>query len=82
MATNNSEILFNKRNLKSPIEQSPITARKILYILGEGLVEQKKEDSLELINLYTKRVNKPSQALSKKISLDEFRPFEFLVNRN
>jgi hypothetical protein len=82
MATKNSEILFNKRNLKSPIEQSPITAREILYILGEGLVEQKKEDSLELINLYTKRVNKPSQALSKKISLDEFRPFEFLVNRN
>jgi len=82
MAYSNSEILFNKKNLKSPIEQSPVTAKKILYILEDVRVMQKAEDSAELVNLYTKRVNKPSQSLSKKMSTNDFRPFEFLVNRN
>lgn len=82
MAYSNSEILFNKKNLKSPIEQSPVTAKKILYILEDVRVMQKAEDSAELVNLYTKRVNKPSQSLSKKMSTNDFRPFEFLINRN
>jgi hypothetical protein len=82
MAYSNSEILFNKKNLKSPIEQSPVTARKILYILEDVGVNQKAEDSAELVNLYTKRVNKPSQSLSRKMSNNDFRPFEFLINRN
>ena len=82
MSYSNSEILFNKKNLKSPIEQSPVTAKKILYILEDVRVMQKAEDSAELVNLYTKRVNKPSQSLSKKMSANDFRPFEFLINRN
>jgi hypothetical protein len=82
MAYSNSEILFNKKNLKSPVEQSPITAKKILYILEDVKVLQKAEDSSELVNLYTKRVNKPSQTLTKKINSNDFRPFEFLINRN
>ncbi|TXH57071.1 MAG: hypothetical protein E6Q89_04715 [Bacteroidia bacterium] len=82
MSYSNSEILFNKKNLKSPVEQSPVMAKKILYILEDVKVSQKAEDSTELVNLYTKRVNKPSQSLSKKISSNDFRPFEFLVNRN
>jgi hypothetical protein len=82
MGHSNSEILFNKKNLKSPVEQSPITAKKILYILDEVKVVQKAEDSTELVNLYTKRINKPSQSLTKKILSEDFRPFEFLVNRN
>ncbi|HPI53699.1 MAG TPA: hypothetical protein PLU10_03345 [Chitinophagaceae bacterium] len=68
--------------MKSPVEQSPITAKKILYILDEVKVVQKAEDSTELVNLYTKRINKPSQSLTKKILSEDFRPFEFLVNRN
>ncbi|MBK7691166.1 MAG: hypothetical protein IPK62_03905 [Bacteroidetes bacterium] len=82
MGNSNSEILFNKKNLKAPLEQSPSTAKKILYILDEGKVVEKAEDSAELINLYTKRINKPSHSLSKKISSNDFRPFEFLVVRN
>ena len=82
MGHSNSEILFNKKNLKSPVEQSPITAKKILYIFDEVKVVQKAEDSTELVNLYTKRINKPSQSLTKKILSEDFRPFEFLVNRN
>jgi hypothetical protein len=80
--SNNSEILFNKKNLKSPIEQTNTTAKKILYILDEVNVVEKGEDSSELVNLYTKRVNKSSQSLTKKILHNDFRPFEFLVNRN
>ena len=68
MGNSNSEILFNKKNLKAPLEQSPSTAKKILYILDEGKVVEKAEDSAELINLYTKRINKPSHSLSKKIN--------------
>ncbi|MBL7764525.1 MAG: hypothetical protein JNJ58_00390 [Chitinophagaceae bacterium] len=82
MGHSNSEILFNKKNLKSPIEQSTTTARKILYILDEAKTVQKAEDASELVNLYTKRVNKPSQSLLKKIMTNDFRPFEFLINRN
>jgi hypothetical protein len=82
MGHSNSEILFNKKNLKSPVEQSSHTARKIIYILDEVKVVQKAEDSVELVNLYTKRINKPSQTLSKKISTNDFRPFEFLIIRN
>ena len=81
MANSNSEILFNKRN-KKPLEQSSLTARKILYILNEVKAMQKTEDSAEIVNLYTKRVNKPSHALSKKIMENDFRPFEFLVIKN
>lgn len=82
MSYSNSEILFNKKNLKSPVEQSTQTAKKILYILDEVNVVEKGEDSSELVNLYTKRINKPSQSLTKKILHNDFRPFEFLVNRN
>jgi hypothetical protein len=82
MGYNNSEILFNKKNLKSPVEQTTQTAKKILYILDEVNVVEKGEDSSELVNLYTKRINKPSQSLTKKILHNDFRPFEFLVNRN
>lgn len=82
MGYNNSEILFNKKNLKSPIEQNTVTAKKLLYILDEVNIVEKGEDSSELVNLYTKRINKPSQALTKKILHNDFRPFEFLVNRN
>jgi len=78
----NSEILFNKKNLKSPLEQSPMTAKGILYILEDMKVVENAEDSVELVNLYTKRVNKPSASLTKKIRSKEFRPFEFLINRN
>lgn len=78
----NSEILFNKRNLKSNVAQSAITAKKIIYILEDTNVTQKMEDSSELVNLYTKRINKPSQTLARKINTNDFRPFEFLVNRN
>jgi hypothetical protein len=78
----NAEILFNKKNLKSPIEQSPVTARKILYILEDIRAVKKAEDSSELVNLYTKRLNKPSASLNKKIQCNDFRPFEFLINRN
>ena len=82
MSYSNSEILFNKKNLKTPVEQSTNTAKKILYILDEVNVVEKGEDSSELVNLYTKRINKPSQSLTKKILHNDFRPFEFLVNRN
>lgn len=82
MANSNSEILFNKKNLKTIVEQSPITAKKILYILEDMKVSQHAEESVELVNLYTKRVNKPSQSLTKKINNNDLRPFEFLVNRN
>ena len=82
MGHSNSEILFNKKNLKSPLEQSSNTAKKILYILDEVKVVQKAEDSAELVNLYTKRINKPSHSLSKKINTNDFRPFEFLIIRN
>lgn len=82
MGYNNSEILFNKKNLKSPVEQSTSTAKKLLYILDEVNIVEKAEDSAELVNLYTKRINKPSQSLTKKILHNDFRPFEFLVNRN
>lgn len=82
MGHSSSEILFNKKNLKTPIEHSSNTARKILYILDEVKVVQKVEDSAELVNLYTKRINKPSQTLSKKIDTNDFRPFEFLIIRN
>jgi len=82
MSNSNSEILFNKKNLKSPIEQSPTTAKGILYLLEDIKVVENAEDSVELVNLYTKRVNKPSATLSKKIASGEFRPFEFLINRN
>lgn len=82
MGHSNSEILFNKKSLKSPVEHSSNAARKIIYILDEVKVVQKAEDSVELVNLYTKRINKPSQSLSKKISTNDFRPFEFLIIRN
>jgi hypothetical protein len=82
MAQGNSEILFNKKNLKTQVEQTPLSAKKILYILDEIEVVRKAEESCELVNLYTKRVNNPSQQLSKKIINSDFRPFEFLVNRN
>ncbi len=82
MAHSSNEILFNKKKLKTPIEHSSNTARKILYILDEVKVVQKVEDSAELVNLYTKRINKPSQTLSKKIDTNDFRPFEFLIIRN
>lgn len=82
MCYNNSEILFNKKKLKSPVERSTQTAKRILYILDEANVVEKGEDSSELVNLYTKRINKPSQSLTKKILHNNFRPFEFLVNKN
>ena len=82
MGKSNSEILFNKKNLKTPIEQSPSTAKGILYILGDLKVVENACDSVELVNLYTKRVNKASVSLSKKINSNDFRPFEFLINRN
>jgi hypothetical protein len=82
MCYNNSEILFNKKKLKSPVEQSTQTAKRIFYILDEANVVEKGEDSSELVNLYTKRINKPSQSLTKKILHNNFRPFEFLVNKN
>jgi hypothetical protein len=82
MCYNNSEILFNKKKLKSPVEQSTQTARRILYILDEANVVEKGEFSSELVNLYTKRINKPSQSLTKKFLHNNFRPFEFLVNKN
>lgn len=82
MGHSNSEILFNKRNTKTRVEQTAVTAKKILYILEDTNVAQKMEDSSELVNLYTKRVNKPSQTLAKKINTNDFRPFEFLANRN
>jgi hypothetical protein len=82
MCYNTSEILFNKKKLKSPVEQSTQTAKKILYILDEVNVVEKGEDSCELVNLYTKRINKSSQSLTKKLLHNNFRPFEFLVNRN
>jgi hypothetical protein len=82
MSYSNSEILFNKKNLKSPIEQSPLTAKGILYLLEDTRAVENAEDSVELVNLYTKRVNKPSASLTKKIQGKEFRPFEFLINRN
>ncbi len=62
--------------------QSPMTAKGILYILEDTKVVENAEDSVELVNLYTKRVNKPSSSLTKKINSKEFRPFEFLINRN
>jgi len=82
MGYSNSEILFNKKNLKSPIEQSATTAKGILYLLEDVRVVENSEDSAELVNLYTKRVNRPSATLSRKIQQDDFRPFEFLINRN
>ncbi len=82
MSNNNAEILFNKKKLKSPLVQSPTTAKGIMYILEDIKVVENAEDSVELVNLYTKRVNKPSASLSKKILTNEFRPFEFLINRN
>lgn len=82
MSYSNSEILFNKKKLKSPLEQSSNTAKKILYILDEIKVVQRAEDSAELVNLYTKRINKPSHTLAKKIDNNDFRPFEFLIIRN
>ncbi len=82
MNKGNSEILFNKKNVKSPLVQSPLTAKGILYILEETKVMAMAEDSAELVNLYTKRVHKPSAALNKKIAQNDFRPFEFLINRN
>ena len=80
--SNSSEILFNKKNLKTPIEQSTITAKRILYLLEDTRAVENAEDSVELVNLYTKRVNKPSATLTKKVQSREFRPFEFLINRN
>ena len=82
MGYKSNEILFNKKKLKSPIEQTNQTAKKILYILSEVNVKEKMECSSELINIYTKRINKSSQRLTRKIQYDDFRPFEFLVNRN
>ncbi len=82
MSRKNSEILFNKKKLKSPLVQSPSAAKGILYILEDIKVVENAEDSAELMNLYTKRVNKPSASLSKKILANQFRPFEFLINRN
>lgn len=71
-----------KKNLKSPLVQSPNTAKGIMYILEDNKVVEHALDSAELVNLYTKRVNKTSASLSKKIVNGQFRPFEFLVNRN
>ncbi|MEZ5046125.1 MAG: hypothetical protein R2831_03955 [Chitinophagaceae bacterium] len=68
--------------MKSRIEQTAVVAKKIIYVLEDTNITQKVEDSSELVNLYTKRINKPSQTLSKKINTNDFRPFEFLVNRN
>jgi hypothetical protein len=82
MSISNSEILFNKKNLKTPIEQSASTAKGIIYLLEDMKVLENAEDSVELVNLYTKRVNKPSAALTKKMTSNEIRPFEFLINRN
>lgn len=82
MGYSNSEILFNKKKLKTPIEQSTSTAKGILYILEDLRVVEHADDSAELVNLYTKRVNKPSASLTKKIKSGDFRPFEFLINRN
>ena len=53
-----------------------------MYILEDIKVLAHAEDSVELVNLYTKRVNKPSATLSRKILTGKFRPFEFLINRN
>jgi hypothetical protein len=82
MSHTNNEILFNKRNLKTPIQQSTITARGILYLLEDIKVVENAEDSVELVNLYTKRVNRPSASLTRKIRTEQIRPFEFLINRN
>ncbi len=82
MNKSNSEILFNKKNLKSPLAQTTSTAKGILYILEETKVVEIAEDAVELVNLYTKKVNKPSATLTKKILGNDFRPFEFLISRN
>lgn len=82
MGYSNSEILFNKKNSKSFLNANTNSAKKIMYILDEIKAVQKAEDAVEVVNLYTKRVNKPSHALNKKIQNGDFRPFEFLVNRN
>ncbi|MBK7762485.1 MAG: hypothetical protein IPI46_03830 [Bacteroidetes bacterium] len=82
MNKGNSEILFNKKKLKSPLAQTPSTAKGILYILEETKVVEIAEDAVEMVNLYTKKVNKPSATLTKKILSNDFRPFEFLISRN
>lgn len=82
MAYNHSEILFNKKRLKTPVEQTPFTAKRIFYILAEVNIVEQGENSSEMVSLYTKRVNKASRTLTKKILHNDFRPFEFLVNRN
>lgn len=82
MGYSNSEILFNKKNSRASLNANTNSAKKIMYILDEIKAVQKAEDAVEVVNLYTKRVNKPSHALNKKIQNDDFRPFEFLVNRN
>lgn len=82
MAYNHSEILFNKKRLKTLIEQTPHTAKRIFYILAEINIVEKSENSAEMVSLYTKRVNGVSRTLVRKILHNDFRPFEFLVNRN
>lgn len=82
MANKSNEILFNKKNLKTPIALNTVNAKRLFYVLDELNIVEKGEDSTELVNLYTKRINKPSQALTKKILQNDIRPFEFLINRN
>jgi hypothetical protein len=82
MSQGKSEILFNKKNLKTLIQKSQGSAKIIHYLLEESCIHQRAENASELVNLYTKRLNSPSQALTRKILLNDFKPFEFLVNKN
>jgi len=82
MSQGNSEILFNKRNIKSPLKQSPSTARGILYIIEGHGRKGPWCNGNELMNLYTRKVQKAGQQIQKKIQQEELRPFEFVVNRN
>lgn len=78
----NSEILFNKRIKASVREQTPKQAKEIIYLLQEHIAECKNEGTVELANLYNKKISKSVNLINRKIEEDSLRPFEFLLNKN
>lgn len=74
-----NEILLNR---KKSMESHTQNKNYILALQNEVELSALSEMPYELINIYTKRINQASEALSIKIEKKDIRPFEFLVNRN
>jgi len=78
----NSEILFNKKVKAAVREQTPKQAKEIIYLLQEHIAECKHDGSLELVNLYNKKVSNSVNLINRKIEEETLRPFEFILNKN